>query len=124
MQMDLEHNAYNEHLEFNRELVVGIVSFLLLDVKQPSPSLFLNDPKTYTEQVQHAGMQAALGYLRCAIPASSCCRPPCNWRHRHTGIRMHAGVSHPRLRSLSAAGTVATQRSTRSRAPARAGGSA
>ena len=66
MQMDLEHNAYNEHLEFNRELVVGIVSFLLLDVKQPSPSLFLNDPKTYTEQVQHAGMQAALGYLRCA----------------------------------------------------------
>ena len=31
MQKDLEHNAYHEHLEFNREMVVGIVSFLLLD---------------------------------------------------------------------------------------------
>ena len=64
MQQDMEHNAYNHHLDFNREQTVGIVAYLLFDVKQPSPSLFLSDPAAYTAQVQHAGMRAALaGWL-------------------------------------------------------------
>ena len=64
MQQDMEHNAYNHHLDFNREQTVGIVAYLFFDVKQPSPSLFLSDPAAYTAQVQHAGMRAALAYLR------------------------------------------------------------
>jgi len=61
---DLEHNATNEHLEFNRECVCGIVSYILLDVKDPPPELFLSDPTAYEEQVKHAGVLAALAYLR------------------------------------------------------------
>ena len=43
---------------------MAVVSFILLDVKHPPPSLFLSDPDAYENQVQHAGVLAALAYLR------------------------------------------------------------
>ena len=31
------------------------MQFIILDVKEPPPSLFLNDPKLYTQRLRHAG---------------------------------------------------------------------
>ena len=90
----MEHNAYNHHLDFNREQTVGIVAYLFFDVKQPSPSLFLSDPAAYTAQVQHAGMRAALAYLRYggypALYTLTCARA--SWGKRM--IRMYCYYLH------------------------------
>ena len=61
---DLEHNNYAHHQNAHHVIVIAIVSFLLQDVQSPSPRLFLRDPDLYLNQVDSAGGEVLVRYLR------------------------------------------------------------
>ena len=60
---DLQHDNYKHCLDFHRVVVVGILCYLLFDVKKPSPRLLLSDIRGYLVVVNHAGGIVLLKYL-------------------------------------------------------------
>lgn len=66
IQQTLDKNEYLIWQEFITEVSVGILSFLLLDVKKPSPTLYLGNPRAYTQQVAKAGGKVLLKFLKYA----------------------------------------------------------
>lgn len=66
---DLQHNNAKHALDFHRVNAAAIFAFVILDVKQPPPILFLTDPKAYIASVNNAGATAMLTYLvHAAVP--------------------------------------------------------
>jgi hypothetical protein len=61
---NLEHNAYSHHQNAHHVIVIAAVSYLLQDVQRPSPRVFLRDPDVYLSQVQTAGGEVLVRYLR------------------------------------------------------------
>lgn len=66
IRQSMEENAYLNYREFIHENAVGIKAYLLLDVTNPPPTLFLNDPKAYYSLVQNQSGLMLIKYLRCA----------------------------------------------------------
>jgi hypothetical protein len=64
VQQDLEHNALKNHQEFMSEIYVAITAYLLQNVTNPPPELWMSDPKAYTRQVKHEGAKVLLKYIR------------------------------------------------------------
>ena len=64
IQQSLDKNEYLIWQEFITEVVVGILSFLLLDVKKPAPKLYLRNPKAYSQQVAKSGGKVLLKFLK------------------------------------------------------------
>jgi hypothetical protein len=64
IQQDLEHNALSNHQEFMSEIYVAITAFLLQNVTNPPPELWISDPKKYTKRVEHEGAKVLLKYVR------------------------------------------------------------
>ena len=60
---DLQNDNATHALDFHRAGSAGIVSFLLLSVKNPPPALFLRDPQLYLSMVNHQGGVVILQYL-------------------------------------------------------------
>lgn len=60
---DLQHDNARHVLDFHRTNVAGILSYLILDVTNPSPRLLLRDPQGYLALVHVAGGIVMLQYL-------------------------------------------------------------
>ena len=66
---DLQHDNYKHAFDFHRVSAAGILSFLILDVKHPPPTMLVRDPRGYLAMVNHAGGIVILQYLfRGAFP--------------------------------------------------------
>jgi len=63
IMQDLQHDNAKHITDFHRVSASGILSFLLLDVKHPPPSLLITDPRGYLAMVNHAGGIVILQYL-------------------------------------------------------------
>jgi hypothetical protein len=61
---DLEHANYVHAFTILRVMHVGIMAFLLQDVRDPPPDLLLRDPDAYAARVEHAGGVVLLHFLR------------------------------------------------------------
>ena len=64
IQQTLDKNASVDYKELIAECTVAIVSVILLDIKQPPPSLFLQNPKAYSHAVQNASGKVLLKILK------------------------------------------------------------
>ena len=60
---DLQHDNARHVLDFHRTNVAGILSYLILDVTNPSPVLLLRDPRGYLALVNVGGGIVILQYL-------------------------------------------------------------
>ena len=62
----LEHNAYSNYTEYLNEMTVGVTAYLVLDVRQPPPQLYLSNPKAHSRLVRHASGKVLHKYLKYA----------------------------------------------------------
>jgi hypothetical protein len=60
---DLQHNNYSHHQNFHHVATIAAVSFLMQDVTDPPPSMFVADPARYLANVQNATGIVLLKYL-------------------------------------------------------------
>jgi len=60
---DLQNDNATHALDFHRVSSAGILSYLLLSVKNRPPSLFVSDPQLYLTMVNHEGGIATIQYL-------------------------------------------------------------
>jgi len=63
---NLEHNNYAHVQNALHAMTVGIVSFLVQDVRNPPPGLLLQDLDAYEALIDHAGGHVLLAFLRYA----------------------------------------------------------
>ena len=63
-QGNLENNALKNHQEFMSEIYVGVTTYLLQNVSNPPPELWISDPAAYISRVQHKGAKVILEYIR------------------------------------------------------------
>jgi hypothetical protein len=64
VQQDLENNALRAHQEFMSEIYVGATAYILQNVTNPPPELWISDPAAYIARVQHQGAKVVLEYIR------------------------------------------------------------
>jgi hypothetical protein len=64
MQQDLENNSLKNHQEFMNEIYVGATAYILQNVTNPPPELWISDPDEYIARVQHQGAKVVLEYIR------------------------------------------------------------
>ena len=63
---DLEHNNYAHVQQAHHVITTGIVAYLVQDVQDPPPSLFLRNPELYLQQVECATGIVLVKYLQYA----------------------------------------------------------
>ena len=61
---DLEHNSYAHHQAAHHATTLAAVAFLLQDVREPPPELFLRDIDAYLERLESAGGIVLVRYLK------------------------------------------------------------
>jgi hypothetical protein len=64
MQQDLENNSLKNHQEFMNEIYVGATAYILQNVTNPPPELWMSNPDEYIARVQHQGAKVVLEYIR------------------------------------------------------------
>jgi hypothetical protein len=52
---DLQHDNYKHCFDLHRVSACGILCYLILDVRHPSPRMLIRDPRSYLSAVNHAG---------------------------------------------------------------------
>jgi hypothetical protein len=65
IMQDLQHDNYKHCFDLHRVSAAGILCFLILDVKRPSPITLIRDPRAYLAMVHHAGGIVIIHYLFC-----------------------------------------------------------
>ena len=66
IMQSLDDSAYSNYQEAISEIVVGVVTYLLLDVQTPPPRVYLSNAKVYSQLVHSAGGHVLLKFLKYA----------------------------------------------------------